>query len=207
MNLKKPFIALFTVAIMFAASTVSLACACCAERGQYDVSTDKIDAYRLGVIKDIKFNGKADLYTTAGEFEAIRGLAVVESEYAAGVTGDFNIVDLFTNKTWSLTIKTPGGKSGVLMLPMPTSMKVRRIDTHEKGEETGEISVYKEFQFNGPVKSGTGIFKTSISTPATYSLIFQGRGNNCDNAEDFKNWRLEINGKNARFAFFGTTGT
>jgi len=35
------------------------------------------------------------------------------------------------------------------------------------------------------------------------ALIFQGRGNRCDNAEDFTHWRLEISGKKTSYAFFG----
>ncbi|HSK73862.1 MAG TPA: hypothetical protein VK892_19345, partial [Pyrinomonadaceae bacterium] len=50
---------------------------------------------------------------------------------------------------------------------------------------------------------GNGIFKSSIIKPTTYFLVFQGRGNNCDDVLDFTHWRLEINGRNADYAFFG----
>jgi hypothetical protein len=61
----------------------------------------------------------------------------------------------------------------------------------------------------GNVQSGTGLFKAGIVNPPTYFLVFQGRGNGCDNAGDFSNWRLEINGRRAQYAFFGklTSGT
>jgi hypothetical protein len=63
-------------------------------------------------------------------------------------------------------------------------------------------SLYKEWRLEGDVK-GTGFFKDGTAQPAKYVLVLQGRGNACDNAEDFGYWRLEINGEKARFAFHG----
>jgi hypothetical protein len=53
------------------------------------------------------------------------------------------------------------------------------------------------------VQTGNGFFQSSIIKPTTYFLVLQGRGNNCDNAEDFTHWRLEITGRKADYAFFG----
>lgn len=62
--------------------------------------------------------------------------------------------------------------------------------------------LYKEWRFQGAVK-GDGVFNHGLMAPAKYFLVFQGRGNNCDNAEDFTHWRLEITGRKARYAFYG----
>ncbi len=195
--------ALFSLICVISLSSTTFGCACCSERGTYNVWTGKPDAYHLGLIREIKFGKAAELYMTEAAFESIRGLAALQKESDAGTMGDLSLVDMFTNNTWQMTIKTAGGKSGTLTLPVPSKMTIFKADTHEKSEESGEITVYKEFQFKGTVASGSGIFRGGIVRPTTYSLVFQGRGNNCDNAEDFAHWRLDVLGSKASYAFFG----
>ena len=60
-----------------------------------------------------------------------------------------------------------------------------------------------DWQLRWKTYGGGGFFKSGIVRPTKYTLIFQGRGNNCDNAGDFTNWRLAINGKKASYAFYG----
>ena len=86
-------------------------------------------------------------------------------------------------------------------------MTIFKVDTHEPEVGHGEAVLYKEFRFNGTVSSGSGIFRGSIVRPTTYSLVFQGRGNDCDNASDFSHWHLEIKGSKASYAFFGKLAT
>jgi hypothetical protein len=62
--------------------------------------------------------------------------------------------------------------------------------------------LYKEWRFEGQV-SGTGLFRAGTTAPAKYFLVLQGRGNGCDNAEDFKHWLLRVNGTKAEYAFYG----
>ena len=62
--------------------------------------------------------------------------------------------------------------------------------------------LYKEWRFEGEVK-GTGVFKAGIIARTKYVLVFQGRGNSCDEAEDFTHWRLKITGKKADYTFHG----
>ena len=74
MNAKKSLLALFSVVMVLAASTVSFACACCAERGTYQVSTMVADTYHLDLLKDMHFGSSTELFTTAGE-DDIKGIA------------------------------------------------------------------------------------------------------------------------------------
>jgi hypothetical protein len=67
---------------------------------------------------------------------------------------------------------------------------------------TPEPVLYKEWRFEGQV-NGTGFFKDGITLRTKYVLVFQGRGNSCDGAEDFTHWQLKITGKNADYAFYG----
>ncbi len=185
--------ALFSVVIMLAASTISFACACCAERGTYWVATSTPDSYTVGLLKDMHMDTGVELYTTAGD-DDVKGIADLGYE-------NLSLVDAFTNNTWKITIKSATGKTGTLTLPRPAKMTSKKIDLHEKGE--GDPILYKEFYFEGSVGTGSGVFKSGIVKPTKYTLIFQGRGNMCDNAEDFTDWRLEVKGSKADYAFFG----
>lgn len=186
--------ALFSVAIMLAASTMSFACACCSERGQYSVFTETPAPYQLELLKEMHLGATPELYVSDGADEDILGIGDLGWE-------GLSLVDAYTNNAWKLTIKSAAGKSGTLVLPRPAKMTSKKIDLHDT--EQGDPVLYKEFVFEGVVGSGGGVFKSGIVRPTKYTLIFQGRGNNCDNAGDFTNWRLAINGKKASYAFYG----
>lgn len=185
--------ALFSVVVVLAATTISFACACCADHGQYLVYTSTPDAYTAGLLKDMRMDTGVELFMTEGE-EDTKGIGDLGWE-------NLSLVDAFTNNTWKITIRSAAGKTGTLTLPRPAKMTVKKIDIHDK--EEGEPVVYKEFVFNGIVGTGSGVFKSGIVRPTKYTLIFQGRGNNCDNAEDFTDWRLQVNGSRSNYAFFG----
>lgn len=191
--MKRSLLALFSAVVLLAASTVSFACACCADRGTYWVSTNAPDAYTLGLLNDMRMDAGVELYMTAGE-DQMKGIGDLGWE-------DLSIVDAFTNNTWKITIKSAAGKTGTLTLPRPAKMTSKKIDLREK--EEGDPVLYKEYAFSGVVGSGTGVFKSGIVRPTKYTLLFQGRGNFCDNAEDFTHWRLEVTGSKADYAFFG----
>ncbi len=195
---------LFIFVCITALSHAAFACACCAERGTHTLWNGAIDSHRLSIISEINFGSVAELYTTAAGFDDIRGLGLIETEYNSGEWGDFNLVDAFTKDAWHLTLKTPGGKSGTLVLPKPARFTIFNVDQRDDAaDKQAMVVLYKEFRLKGTVRSGSGFFRGSIAKPAAYSLIFQGKGNNCDNASDFTHWRLEISGSKARYAFFG----
>jgi hypothetical protein len=70
------------------------------------------------------------------------------------------------------------------------------------GGDSRKPLLYKEWRFEGEV-NGTGFFKAGIVARTKYFLVLQGRGNNCDTAEDFTHWRLKITGNKADYAFYG----
>lgn len=201
--MKKFIFAAASLLMVFAVSSSALACACCAEHGYRDMWTGAIDNARLDLLKDMNFGKTAVLYTDEAGFESVRGLNSLEKEYENGGLDNISLVDVFTRNIWKLTLKTPSGKTGTLTLPRPSKISVFRADLHEVEIGAGEAVLYKEFRFNGYVGSGTGFFKSSIARPTSYSLVFQGKGNMCDNAEDFNHWRLEVTGSKASYAFFG----
>ncbi|NOT48525.1 MAG: hypothetical protein HOP17_12340 [Acidobacteria bacterium] len=81
-----------------------------------------------------------------------------------------------------------------------------KVDIHDEEDRPNGPNLYKEFRFKGTISSATG-FARSGARGTNYFLVFQGRGNGCDNASDFTHWRLEIDGPKADYAFFGKLDT
>ncbi len=206
--MKRVFLTLFAVICLtaFAHSEV-MACACCVEEGTYVIWTGKPNAADIGILESMKFDQKTKLYMTEAGFETVKGLGAIEDEYDYEKfptwDGSLDLVNEFTNKTWKFTVKTPGGKTGTLTLPMSAQMVQYKADIHDTKDTGLGVRLYKEFRFKGSVLSGTGIFRAGIVKPTTYFLVFQGRGNGCDDVSDFTHWHLEINGKKADYEFNG----
>ncbi|MEQ1923386.1 MAG: hypothetical protein ABL952_12840 [Pyrinomonadaceae bacterium] len=178
-------------------------CACCAEPGTYSVSTGRLSKYELDLLKDMKFGPAAELYTTPASFDDIKGIAAVIKEFETTSSSELGLVDAFTGSTWTLQFMTGGELKGSLVLPRPTLMTSRSVHIPDNTSTSPNVFLYKEWIFNGTIRSGTGFFRRDITKPTKYTLIFQGHGNNCTNAEDFTNWRLQITGAKAAYAFFG----
>jgi hypothetical protein len=195
----------FTLGFIFPAG--AWACACCAEPGTYMIWTGKPGEHELAVLREMEFDKTALLYLTEADFEIIRGLDEIKSDFSAknwvATAGEFDLVNTFTAKVWKFTLKTRSGKTGTLTLPMPTQMVQFKVDIHDTKDTGLGVNLYKEFRFKGNVQSGTGIFRAGIAGPTTYFLVFQGRGNGCDNATDFTHWHLEIDGRKAKYEFYG----
>ncbi len=204
MKLRKPFVFLSSLFLLLSFSSSALACACCAERGFYSVTRSAPDNFYLGLIGEMNFSGTAEFYTSSAGFDAIKGLEDLAKDDKAGKPVDLNIVETFLMKTWRLNVKTGAGRIGTLALPMPAMMTVRKIDIHDSQDTGLGVTLYKEYTFNGKVARGTGIFRAATKT-TNYTLIFQGRGNACDDASNFTNWRLELKGPRVDFAAFGKT--
>ncbi len=200
------FAALLSIAALF--PTDAFACACCAESGHYSIRTSKPEEFQLNILQKMKFNKTAGLYLTVAGFELVKGLSVIEQEMFTdswtAEPGAIGFSSIFAAKTWKLNFKTPKGKIGVLTLPTPAQMVNFSVDIHDgKSIGAGGPMLYKEWRFKGNVQSGTGFLQAGIAKPTTYFLVFQGRGNGCDDVTNFTDWHLEINGAKAKYEFFG----
>jgi hypothetical protein len=177
-------------------AAASFACACCAESGDWYERVAKVQDYESAELGRLKFNGAATLYTAAGEMEDYtKGLSV---NYTS-----FNLSSLI-NPRRSITLKFKGekGEMGSLVLSLPKVVTAFGADMHDMPEGSAGPILYKEWRFDG-LASGSGIFKKGMTPGTRYRLILQGRGNNCLSAEDFKNWRLQVTGPRASYAFYG----
>jgi hypothetical protein len=171
------------------------ACACCSNEGDYYVSSGRPSEYELSIVRQIRFGQTARLYTTEADLEeTARGLAQPAEKYALGGS--------LVGGVWKLTFRE-GNQAGTLSLPLPARMTSYTADIHDgQTSPGGGPLLYKEWRFEGQV-SGTGIFRAGIVGPTKYLLVLQGRGNGCQEAGDFKHWRLQISGRKAVYAFYG----
>ena len=175
------------------------ACACCAHKGEYQIEFVKPDGYTLSAMKRIRFGAKAELWTGEAEPEvAAEGLVHPADSYS--LTGSL------VGNIWKLTFRN-GDESGTLDLPLPAKIFRFAADIHDGWTKPGysEPVLYKEWRFEGEV-DGTGVFKAGITAGTKYVLVFQGRGNSCDGAENFTHWQLKIAGKKADYSFYGELG-
>lgn len=209
--LKKPIAACLASLVWLALSPIStLACACCAEPGTYQLGTGKPDSYSLDVVRDFEFSKPADLYMTEAGFDMIKGLDPIKKEYESPewtAASSFDLTASFTGKLWTFNLKTPKGQKAVLTLPLPTQMVTYKVDIHDQEDRSNGPLLYKEFRFKGSLSSAGGFARSGFVRGTTYFLVFQGRGLACDNASDYTHWRLEIDGPRADYAFFGKLDT
>ena len=175
------------------------ACACCAYPGEYQIGFEKPNAYILSLMKRMRLGTMADRFVSDAEpDEGPIGLAhPVES---------YSLSGSLVGNVWKPTFRN-GDESGTLDLPLPAKMLRYAADIHDGRTKPGypEPVLYKEWRFEGEV-NGTGVFKAGITPRTKYVLVFQGRGNSCDGAEDFTHWQLKITGKKADYSFYGELG-
>jgi hypothetical protein len=183
-----------TGALLLFSALDALACACCTDPGEYRLTPNHpVGEYERAQLDGMKFASAARLYLTDAGEEAVKGLKSISQTNTVSA--------VLEPKRWRLTFRAEDGQTGILTLPVPSKMTTFAADIHDKEAEEAPL-LYKEWRFEGVV-TGDGIFQAGFAGPARYSLVFQGRGNRCDNSEDFTHWRLEISGQKARYAFFG----
>ena len=191
-------LALFPLALLAAALLLPAhahACACCSNEGDYYVNTGRPSEYERSIVQQIRFGQTANLYTTEADAEeTAKGVSHVAEKYA--------LVGSLVGGVWRLTFRD-GNKTGTLSLPLPARMTSYTADIHDgQTSPGGGPLLYKEWRFEGQV-NGTGFFKAGIVGPTRYLLVLQGRGNGCQDALDFKHWRLQVSGRKAAYSFYG----
>lgn len=199
--------ALLLPILLFSLAQNLFACACCAERGDYFESRTEVQDFEKEMLAGIRFASGSELYIDEAGFEIIRGLEGFAEAYEASETGaEFSKIPLtsdFSGTGWKLSLRL-GSLNGTLSLPLPAEREYFGADIHDgRGSSGGGPLLYKELRFRGKTGAGTGFFAKGVSAGADFRLVFQGRGNGCNNAEDFTHWRLSVNGPDARYNFFG----
>ena len=205
MKTRFQLLAIALILVSFAAET--FACACCAEPGTYFRSTSAVDDYEKEILSGMKFDSTTSLYTDEAGFEVIHGLAGWGAVSEASETwSEFDKIAIdggFSSASWKWNLSL-GKLNGSISLPLPAEREYFGADIHDGRESSGGGPLlYKELRFKGKVGSGTGFFAEGLKKGADFQVVFQGRGNGCNNVEDFTHWRLSVNGPDTRYAFYG----
>ncbi len=198
--LKKLIVGGISTLIVLMAANAALACACCVNRGHYERGRIKTDPFYTSIFSDIKLTGVAELYMTEAGFEGIKGLPELAKDEAAGRETKLEIASSFATRKWTFSVDAGMGRKGTLVLPMPTLFTKHSVDIDGVDNGNG-VSLYKEFSLSSRLTNATGIFRSAKA--ANYELIFQGRGNGCDDKSDFNRWFLSVDGPRASYVIFG----
>lgn len=177
-------------------TAAAFACACCAEPGEWYEGTGRLEPYEIEEFRQVKFDTTASVYTTAAGFDGMKGFPVEYESFA--LTASMN-----PRLALTLTLKGERGETGSLTLALPKVATSFGADLHDMPEGSAGPILYKEWRFSG-LATGTGIFRKSVVRGTKFKFILQGRGNNCLSSTDFKNWRLDITGPRADYAFYGS---
>ncbi|MDT4898001.1 MAG: hypothetical protein QOH25_3078 [Acidobacteriota bacterium] len=154
-----------------------------------------MQSYEIEELRRVEFGKTASTYLDAAGFEALKGLSLEYDSF------DLSTV-LSPRLSLTLSFKGERGERGSLVLSLPKVATSFGADLHDAPEGSAGPILYKEWHFKG-VASGSGFFKRGIAPGTKFSLILQGRGNACLSSADFKNWRLDITGLRASYAFYG----
>lgn len=170
-----------------------LACACCAERGDYYLRESVPGEYQMAEIQRIGLASSV-LHTDAGYPESIVGISPLGES--------FSIKGTLAGKAFRFEFTDDKSRGGVLTLTIPKVIEEFGVD-QDPLSESSTVILYKEVRFKSKVESATGFLEKGIDSETVYNLILQGRGNHCTAAEDFSSYILQVKGKNASYSFFG----
>jgi hypothetical protein len=170
------------------------ACACCADEGEWHEYSARVSAADLGELGRLRFGAEAKTFVGPGGLETIRGISPPAARYAVTLTR--------AGRQWTLMLRDRSARSGSLVLRIPPRGVQFGADLRTgQPHPGGGVVLYKEWRLAGRV-SGTGVFAAG-SRGARFTLILQGRGNNCVNAADYRTWILRVSGPRAAYSLHG----
>jgi hypothetical protein len=184
--------------VAFVSGNPASACACCAEPGERYIGMEKIDDYTRDVVDTLRFDKRADLYTTAADWsEQIKGIA------NPAQSSVYRLKVIRTRSSMAFDLSDKAGHAGRLTFQLPGELRKFHADTNPQPQKDGNYiptKLYKEWQLTGAIV-GDRMFNFKKQVKA--HLIFHGRGNGCTSSEQFTNWTLDVKGTDAGFRFFG----
>ena len=107
---------LSAVALLDASLRRAWACACCTNLGQRSVGVAKLDAYKIGVLEEMRFASMANLYSGEADPSDTKGISSpsVSYELKAG----------WSKEQLTFTFRDETGKSGTLSLRRPGTVSI-----------------------------------------------------------------------------------
>ena len=179
---------------LFASAEQTLACACCTNAGQRNVSNAKFDSSKREEIGKLRFGPSAQLFLGESDPDSIKGISIPSDSYALRVSDD--------NNRLMFALRDKSGRVGTLTLAFPDSISIFEVDPRGSPDRGQGPSLYKEWKLTSKV-SGTGIFSPSAGSDQRITLIIHGSGNSCTTSNDFTHWTLVVFGPMAEYSLFG----
>ena len=181
--------ALFSVALL-AWPAWALACACCANKGDYLNVTEGVKNFEMGELLKLRFGSTANLRMTPAFPADVKGLKFV--------AGKYTVTQIRHGRIFVLTLKDGKGHSGTVSFVLPFSATKLQADVQDgKTAPGGGPLLYREWSMRGQLSG------TALKSTGQFRLILSGRGNACMNARDFRSWILQASGPQLRFTLFG----
>lgn len=180
-------------ALLLAGTQTALACACCTHPAQRTIATEKLESFRLDEIARLRFAGEAKLLLGEANDEGLPGMPEPEEDWALSVKRQKDRL--------IFSLRDAKGSAGTLTLVLPKSLSVFMTDTRDAEDKGFGPPLYTEWTLTSPF-SGDGIFRAAAPQSRRLTLILQGRGSACADAETFTHWTLSF-GPNEKFKFYG----
>jgi hypothetical protein len=192
-----PLGVIFGAAFALAQTQGSLACACCTNAGQRYVENTKLQPFQRDIIRELRFAKTANLFSGERDLADVKGIANPSETYALAVTQQ---KDRFV-----FSFRDDKKNEGTLTLTISDAVAVFEIDPRDSDSPTrGGLGplLYKEWRLTAPF-TGSGIFKAGNGGYQRITLIFQGRGRNCPDVDQFTHWTISVHGPLGNYLFFG----
>ena len=172
------------------------ACACCSELGMRVEATTNLSTYERNQLERMRFDEKAKLYMTEAFPDDINGI-IDPSEQP------YELRHIAGPDQWIFELTDNRGRRGTIAIPLPQRLARFMVDPRDGSSSPGGgPGLYKEWRLSN-VSTLSGLLAES-SDKAQATLILQGHGNGCTEAEDFTHWTLQLSGPNVQFRLLGT---
>ena len=167
-------------------------CACCAEEGEWYERSRRLSDSDLYQLDRVRFASAAHKYMSPADDEG-------------DLASQFTLSQVRNGRRWQLRYRDEQGKTGTIAFLIPPTAVSFGVDLHDQPPGGVGPALYKEWRFSGRAQLA-GIFKKGMTGAVRYHLILQGRGNNCGEAEDYKNWNLQISSARKSYTIYGALG-
>lgn len=177
--------------LFFANPQAALACACCADAGDWFERSHTLQDFDLEILNDLVFED-ANLHRTAAGFEIVEGIESPQLTYRLSKSSN--------GRSWNLRfIGDDGETAGNLSFFLPE--EVIEFGTDLFNAPLPDTRLYREVRIEGKI-AGNGIF-SGLSNETQFKLILRGNGGVCPLAMEFENWFLDVSGPGVSFSFYG----
>ena len=182
------------LAMLWSATEIALACACCTNRAGRYVAVETMSDQRLNTIEQMTF---------AEEAFVAQGAA----DHPIDLQGFGNAAQLAVRQTRSeiaFAFRGEAGGTSDVTLALPDSISIFEVDPRGGEPDAGlGPAFYKEWQVSGSARA-TGVLRPLAEAgDQKVTLILHGRGRGCTEASEFTDRTLMLHGPAGNLTLYG----